>query len=60
MAGHIALKGSNQLHVYYDALRKRGISHQNAYNAVCRKIAAISLSMWKHNQKYNERMIPTI
>lgn len=60
MAGHSALNGTSQLRVYYDALRKRGISHQNAYNAVCRKIAAISLSLWKHNKRYDEHMIRVI
>lgn len=60
MAGHAALRGSSRLRVYYDDLRKRGISHDNAYNAVCRKIAAISLSMWKHNERYDEQRIRAI
>jgi transposase len=60
MAGHSALNGTSQLRVYYDALRKCGISHDNAYNAVCRKIAAISLSLWKHNKHYDERMIRAV
>jgi len=60
MAGHAVLKGNSQLRVYYDDLRQRGISHDNAYNAVCRKIAAISLSLWKHNKRYDEHMIRAI
>lgn len=60
MAGHAVLKGDSALRTYYDALRKKGTGHDHAYNAVCRKIAAISLSIWKHNQKYNERMIRAI
>ncbi|MDD3036084.1 MAG: transposase [Candidatus Saccharimonadaceae bacterium] len=60
MAGHAVLNGNSQLRVYYDDLRQRGISHDNAYNAVCRKIAAISLSLWKHNKRYNEKMVRAI
>jgi len=60
MAGHSVLNGTSQLRLYYDDLRPRGISHDNAYNAVCRKIAAISLSLWKHNKRYDERMIRAI
>ena len=60
MAGHSVLKGSSQLRAYYDTLRQKGVSHDNAYNAVCRKLAAISLSIWKHNQKYNERLIRAV
>lgn len=60
MAGRNALQGNSRLRVYYDALRERGISHDNAYNAVCRKIAAISLSVWKHNKSYDESMIQAI
>jgi len=57
MAGHSVLKGNSQLRAYYDDLRTRGISHDNAYNAVCRKIAAITLSIWKHNKRYDNNMI---
>lgn len=42
MAGHSVLKG---------------ISHDNAYNAVCRKIAAISLRVWRKSEKYDDRLI---
>ena len=60
MAGHAAVRGTGELRAYYDALRQRGISDQNAYNAVCRKIAAITLSMWKHNTRYDKQMIRAI
>ena len=60
MAGHDALKGNNRLLDLYNALRKRGVSDDNAYNAVCRKIAAISLSIWKHSKRYDEQMIRAI
>lgn len=55
MAGHSALKGTSGLRKYYDHKCAEGISHYNAYNAVCRKIAAMSLSMWKNNWKYDDR-----
>ncbi|OFZ07200.1 MAG: hypothetical protein A3D92_12170 [Bacteroidetes bacterium RIFCSPHIGHO2_02_FULL_44_7] len=45
MAGHSALTGKSGLRRYYDSLRSKGINHDNAYNAVSRKIAAISLSV---------------
>lgn len=57
MAGHAVLKRNNGLRKYYDHLRSKGVSHKNAYNAVCRKIAAISLSIWKKNQKYDDKII---
>lgn len=57
MAGHSALKGSSGLRRYYDSLRLKGISHDNAYNAVCRKIAAISLSLWRKSEKYNDKLV---
>jgi len=40
-----ALTGKSGLRRYYDSLRSKGINHDNAYNAVSRKIAAISLSV---------------
>jgi transposase len=57
MAGHAVLKGTSELRLYYDMLRGRGTSHDNAYNAVCRKIAAISLSVWKNGCIYDNRKI---
>lgn len=57
MAGKSALKGKGGLRRYYDRLKTEGVSDKNAYNAVCRKIAAISLSIMKHNRSYDDRMI---
>lgn len=57
MAGHSVLKGKSGLRNYYDTLRLKGIGHDNAYNAVCRKIAAISLSVWRKSEKYDDRLI---
>ena len=57
MAGHSALRGTSRLRVYYDRLREKGMSHDNAYNAVCRKIAAISLTIWKKSCKYDENKV---
>ncbi|MFC2149137.1 IS110 family transposase [Candidatus Auribacterota bacterium] len=55
MAGHSALKGTSGLRKYYDQKRSEGISHYNAYNAVCRMIAAMSLSVWKNNKIYDDK-----
>jgi len=57
MAGHQALKGTSALRKYYDHLRLKGVSDKKAYNAVCRKIAAISLSIWRNNTKYDDNII---
>lgn len=57
MAGHQAIKGTSALRKYYDHLCKKGLSENKAYNAVCRKIAAISLSVWRNNRKYDNNII---
>lgn len=57
MAGKSALKGTSGLRRYYDRLRTKGVSEKNAYNAVCRKIAAISLSIMKNHRRYDDHMI---
>ena len=57
MAGHSAIKGTSALRKYYDHLRSKGLSDNKAYNAVCRKIAAISLSVWRNNRKYDDSLV---
>ena len=57
MAGKNAINGSSGLRKYYDYLLSKGISEDNAYNAVCRKIAAISLSVWRHKKSYDDKLI---
>jgi transposase len=57
MAGHSALRGDSALRKCYDNLRTKGVSHKNAYNAVCRKIAAISLSIWKSGKEYDDKIL---
>jgi transposase len=55
MAAHSALRGDNALKTYYESLRLKGISDQNARNAVARKIAALTLSLWRNKQRFNEQ-----
>lgn len=57
MAAESALKGNSGLRKYYDYLRGKGTGHKNAKNAVSRKIAAISLVLWKKSEKYRDDMI---
>ena len=57
MAAHSAIRGDNALRMYYDALRAKGLSDKNAGNAVARKIAALTLSLWRNNQRFNEQKI---
>lgn len=57
MAAHSALRGDNGLRRYHDRLCAKGVNEGDAYNAVCRKIAAISLSLWKHERRYDDQLI---
>lgn len=58
MAARSALRTrDNSFFRYYEYLRSKGMSDQNATNAVCRKIAAISLSLWKNNKKYEDKIL---
>lgn len=53
MAGKSALSGDNVFKKIYEDLQRKGVSGKNAYNAVCRKIAEISLSMLKNNRRFD-------
>ncbi|MBI4668015.1 MAG: transposase [Elusimicrobia bacterium] len=55
MAAHDVLRGHSSLRKHYDRLRTQGVSDQNASNAISRKIAAISLSVWRNSQKYDDK-----
>jgi len=57
MAAHSAIKGQSAIRKYYDSLRSKGLDENKAYNAVCRKIAAISLSIWRNNKKYDDSIL---
>lgn len=57
MAAKSALEGDNGFRKYYDYLRSKGTGHKNARNAVSRKIAAISLVLWKRGEIYRDSMI---
>lgn len=57
MAAHSALKSHGALRGYYDAQRARGLSDSSARNAVARKIAAITLSVWKNSRLYDEQKV---
>ena len=57
MAAHSALKGNNEFREYYDCLRSKGTGHKGASNAVSRKIAAISLALWKNNTRFDPKKV---
>lgn len=57
MAAESALRGNNGLRKYYDYLCSKGVGHKNAKNAISRKIAAISLVLWKRSEKYCDDII---
>lgn len=56
-AGLVVLRGSSALRREYDRMRSRGIPHDAAYNATCRRIAALTLAVWKRKEKYNDHLI---
>jgi hypothetical protein len=53
----VSIKGDGCLRTYYEALRDKGLGDKAARNAVARKIAAITLSVWRNKKYFNERMI---
>jgi transposase len=57
MAAYSALQGSHGLRKYYDRLMSGGTAHKHAVNAVARKIAAISLAVWRKKEKYNDKLL---
>jgi transposase len=53
-AAESALRTDTKLRTYYEALRARGTSHQDAKVALARKIAALSLSLLKNSDTYRD------
>ena len=53
MAAHSALRGDNALRTYYDLKRAQGLGEEDARHAVARKIAALTLSLWKNKQYFD-------
>jgi len=62
MAGHCVLQSNakNVFIAYYNNLRAKGVTDKNAYNAVCRKISAVTLTLWKHSKYFDENLIQAI
>lgn len=54
MAGQTVLRGSSGLRREYDQMMSKGLSSRAAYNAVCRKIASLSLVLWKKKERYRD------
>lgn len=46
------LNGKSELRDYYDRLRATGVAEHHARHALARKIATISLGLWKNNTAY--------
>lgn len=59
MAARSVLTGENEFRALYDELRAKGTNDKSARNAVCRKIAAISLSMLKNKSPYDKTRVLT-
>lgn len=57
MAAHSAIRGQNAFNVLYHHLRDTGVSDKNARNAVARKIATLSLSLWRNKQCFRNELI---
>lgn len=58
-AGRTVLRGETSLRRNYDRLRTKGVSHEDAYNATCRKLAVLVLTLWKKREKYNDHVKST-
>lgn len=57
MAAHSALRGQNSFNTLYHRLRENGLSDKSARNAIARKIAALSLSLWRNQQYFKNELI---
>jgi transposase len=57
MAAHQAIRSKGRMRDFYEALRLKGVNHEEAKNAVSRKIAAISLHLWKYGEVYDEKKL---
>jgi len=55
MAARNAIKGDNAIKLYYEHKKKSGMSPDKAYNQICRKIAILSLRLWKENIEYSNK-----
>jgi len=57
MAAHQAIRIKGGLKDCYEAMRASGINHEEARNAVSRKLAAISLHVWKYEEAYDDKKV---
>jgi len=57
MAAQSALLNNNVLKIYYTSLCARGITDRNARNALARKIAMLSLTLWRKKERFKEQKI---
>jgi len=56
-AGRATLRGSSGVKKYYEHLiSERGYGEGEAYNAVCREIAALARSLWKKGERYDDEL----
>ena len=54
-AAHLTVtKEKSAFRLYYDRLRSEGRSDRQARQALARKIAAVSLAVWKHKRLFNK------
>jgi hypothetical protein len=48
------MRSNSTLRDYYEALRARGESHQDAKVALARKVASLALSLLNNNETYHD------
>jgi transposase len=53
-AAEAAMRSNSTLRDYYEALRARGESHQDAKVALARKVASLALSLLNNNETYHD------
>jgi transposase len=56
-AAHMALRSDEACRSYYEKLRAQGANHEEARNAVSRRLAAASLYVWKYAEGYNGKKL---
>lgn len=57
MAAHSAINGNNAFNVLYHHLRQKGLTDTNACNTIARKIATLSLSLWRNHRCFRDELI---
>jgi len=56
-AAQSAIRSNSAFNCLYSHLRNKGLSEKNAHNAIARKIAVLSLTLWRNQQCFRNEII---